>query len=594
MAPDVTITSVHFRFFKAFSDFSVSFEPMNILVGPNNSGKSTIIGVFRVLATAIQRARQRNPVQLAERGGVLGYRIPWDSIPISLENAQTNYQDVESVVTFRLSNGNSLILIFPPNGQECLLLPEAYERGISRPSEFKAAFPIAIAPVPVLGPVEHEEAVVQLDTVKRNLATHRASRNFRNYWHHNINDFDSFRETVKATWPGMDIQAPELLGNRKFLSMFSKEDRIDRELYWTGFGFQVWCQLLTHISRSAGATILVIDEPDIYLHPDLQRQLIALLRESGPDILLATHSTDIIGEADPTDILVVDKNQRSAKRVKGPEGIGRALEFVGSVHNFALTQIERAGRVLFVEGNDFTILRRFARRIGLPELATGTGLVPFPLGGFPSTAQLRGVTQGIRGTLAARVVFGGVFDRDFRSNEEIATIKQDMKRVLKVLGIHERKEIENYLLVPSVLDRALQRALRERARRLGTSIGNPENMHMLLDKITQGEKASLQAQYIAKRLDYLNHSRKDISTITRETIETFEGKWNDINKRMDIVGGKQTLGALVSYVQQTYGVNLTTAKIIDAFGIAEVPADLLRLLRELDSFRVADPAGTID
>ena len=190
------------------------------------------------------------------------------------------------------------------------------------------------------------------------------------------------------------------------------------------------------------------------------------------------------------------------------------------------------------------------------------------------------------------MIFGGVFDRDYRSNEELATTKQDMKRVLNVLCIHERKEIENYLLVPTVLDRALERVLRERARRLGISIGTPEPMGQVLDKITQGEKAGLQAQYIAKRVEYLSKSRKDTSTITRETIDMFEEKWVDVNKRMDIVAGKQTLGALVSFVQHKYGVNLTPAKIIEAFGTAEVPADLVRLLRELDSFRSANPAGT--
>ncbi|HSU83606.1 MAG TPA: AAA family ATPase, partial [Thermoanaerobaculia bacterium] len=43
----VTITSVEFRNFKAFSHFSISLQSLNILVGPNNCGKSTILGAFR-------------------------------------------------------------------------------------------------------------------------------------------------------------------------------------------------------------------------------------------------------------------------------------------------------------------------------------------------------------------------------------------------------------------------------------------------------------------------------------------------------------------------------------------------------------------
>ena len=74
--------------------------------------------------------------------------------------------------------------------------------------------------------------------------------------------------------------------------MFCLEDRMTRELYWAGFGFQIWCQLLTHLCRAQDSSLVVIDEPEVYLHPDVQRQLIGILRELGPDVLLATHSTE--------------------------------------------------------------------------------------------------------------------------------------------------------------------------------------------------------------------------------------------------------------------------------------------------------------
>src|SRR5579859_4031623 len=78
---------------------------------------------------------------------------------------------------------------------------------------------------------------------------------------------------------------PSSPGAAPFLAMFCDERRIERELFWAGFGFQVWCQLLTHILRAETATVLVIDEPEIYLHPDLQHQLLSLLRDLGPDVL---------------------------------------------------------------------------------------------------------------------------------------------------------------------------------------------------------------------------------------------------------------------------------------------------------------------
>ena len=587
LEPRVSITSVQFRNFKALKDFSVSLDQMNILVGPNNSGKSTIIGAFRALEAGLRTARARKPERVPARDGYVGYVIPKDSIPISLVNAQTDYQDVEASVTFRLSNSNRLVLSFVPEDENSFLYTEADNLVVNNTTAFKRAFPINIAVVPVLGPVENEEEVVREVTVRANLATHRASRNFRNYWRYNPEQFEPFRQTIVRTWPGMDITAPELLGDRSFLSMFCKENRIDRELFWTGFGFQVWCQLLTHIWRARDASMLVVDEPDIYLHPDLQRQLVSLLREAGPDILMATHSTDIIAEAEPTDILTVDKSKRSAKRIKGPEGISGALQSIGSVHNFALTQIERAGRVIFVEGGDYRILAQFARRLGLRELATGSGLVWFPLGGFPTRSHVRGVTEGIVRTVGKSLKFGGVFDRDFRSKEEVSAIQIELKDTLSAVMILERKEIENYLLVPTVLDRVLDRASMDRFRRTGSKKLVVESLSDIFDKLTRGGKADLQAQYIARRNQHLKESSKDQSTITLETIKMFEESWNDVTERMHIVAGKETYGATIAYIQNAYGLNLTASKIIEAFREDEIPWDLRNLLYGLESFRTA-------
>ena len=57
--------------------------------------------------------------------------------------------------------------------------------------------------------------------------------------------------------------------------------------------------MLTFIVEGKQASLLAIDEPDIYLHSDLQRQLLSILKEAGPDVLIATHSTELVSDADP-------------------------------------------------------------------------------------------------------------------------------------------------------------------------------------------------------------------------------------------------------------------------------------------------------
>jgi len=313
-------TSVRFRNFKAFKDYSISLRQFNVMVGPNNSGKSTVIGAFRILSEGIRKARARKPEYLRiDDRGVFGYRVDIEGLAVSIENVFTDYYESEpATVTFRLSNKNILQLVFPAVS-ECLLVLETTGKQIKSPSQFRNEYPVSIGFVPVLGPVEHNEPLYQKEAARLALMTHRASRNFRNIWWHYQDDFEEFRELVRSTWPGMDIEKPEVqYGDSVLLHMFCKEERIDREIYWAGFGFQVWCQMLTYMVRSRRDSLFIIDEPDIYLHSDHQRQLVSLLKELGPDILIATHSTEIISEADPDDLLIVNKKSRSAKRIKDP------------------------------------------------------------------------------------------------------------------------------------------------------------------------------------------------------------------------------------------------------------------------------------
>ncbi len=203
----VRISRITFRNFKALADFSLWLRDVNLLVGPNNCGKSTIISALRVLDNGIRFARTRAPTQVfIGEESEIGYRLPEDSIPISLENIHTNYDTTESRVTFHLSNHNRLHLIFPADGG-CILLPEVPNYPVLTAALFKRHFPLALIVVPVLGPLEHRETRREKSTVVAALSSHRASRHFRSYWHYFADGFDQFARLVEKTWPGMQIHA---------------------------------------------------------------------------------------------------------------------------------------------------------------------------------------------------------------------------------------------------------------------------------------------------------------------------------------------------------------------------------------------------
>jgi AAA domain, putative AbiEii toxin, Type IV TA system len=105
---------VDFSRFKAFDKFALHLRHFNILVGPNNSGKSTILAAFRILAAAMRRANTRGtePVE-GPQGQTFGYAIDLSAISVAEENIFYNYDDSQpATVTFRLSNKTDLLLYF--------------------------------------------------------------------------------------------------------------------------------------------------------------------------------------------------------------------------------------------------------------------------------------------------------------------------------------------------------------------------------------------------------------------------------------------------------------------------------------------------
>lgn len=576
---DGVLKTIELRNFKAFRSFRISLHDMNILVGPNNCGKSTVLGACRALAGALRHANRRKPEPVAGiPNHTLGWKIGNELLPISVENVRFDYQDEAATARFGFANGNALELHFPVEAG-CILVA-ASKRPIRSVTDFRREFPVRVVHVPILGPVENEEVLVEKATVQRALGTHRASRHFRNYWYHFPDGLEYFAELVASSWPGMTIEPPKIVSYQdQRLAMFCNENRVPRELFWAGFGFQVWCQLLTHVAQAKDATLFVLDEPETYLHPALQRQLLLMLRELGPHVLLATHSTELMSDADPGEIVVIEKTHQTGRRLASVEAVQEALEAIGSVQNITLTELSRHRRVVFVEGDsDFRVIRRIAKRLGYDRLAAATDVTPVELEGFSNWQRVRGAAWAIEKTLGTKLALAVICDRDYRCDAEIAEVSHELTQHVSLVHFHLRKEIENYLLVPAALQRAAQQYLHES--------GKPKtipNIETTLTEIAEELKTLTQSRYLAMWTEYHGGRRKNITTVTQEALEAFNVAWGTLDRRLGVIPGKAALAKLRTRLQSS-GINLTDSRIISTMHPDEVGEDLRTLIKQLDVF----------
>jgi len=593
MSENHQIIKVEFNRFKAFERFILELRHFNILVGPNNAGKSTILVAFRVLAAALRKAWSRSPERIrGPHGDTFGYVIDLKGISVAEENIFYNYNDDEpSTVVFQLSNGNELQLYFPEVGA-CYLIASSGGPTAKTPSTFRKNFNCSIGFVPILGPVDQVEALYQEETARLSLFNYTAARNFRNIWYHYPEKFEEFRRVLKETWPGMDIEAPQVTNSngKARLHMFCPEERIPREIFWAGFGFQVWCQMLTHLVQSSEKSIFLIDEPDIYLHADLQRQLLGILRNLGPDILIATHSTEIISEAEPDDIVIINKKRKRGRRIKHPSDLAEVFTILGSNLNPILTQLAKTRRVVFVEGKDFQIIGKFARKLKSHSVGNRTEFAVIPVEGF-NPERMRNLKKGMETTLGGKIAAAAILDRDFRSDKECDFITQGCRDFCDMIHIHKCKEIENFLLSPGAIDRAAANRVQDRSKRTRKSMTFEACAKSILDNFVTETETFVTSRFLAARAKFDKSSSPgtDQATTNESALLEFNSRWKSGVAQLQMVAGKEAFSRVNQNLDNRYGVTITSTAVIDAMKFEEIPVEMKRLIADLAEFASIRP-----
>lgn len=141
-----------------------------------------------------------------------------------------------------------------------------------------------------------------------------------------------------------------------------------RDLMVEGSGFLQWLSVYT-LATSPDADILLFDEPDAHLHPTLQQEMLAHLEKLasavGKQVLLATHSSEILRHADPGAILQIRSDGSTRYLTQSHQKVG-LLEGIGSDYAPRIDQIRKTKRLLLIEGtSDTSILQRLAHTAGI-------------------------------------------------------------------------------------------------------------------------------------------------------------------------------------------------------------------------------------
>lgn len=126
---------------------------------------------------------------------------------------------------------------------------------------------------------------------------------------------------------------------------------------------------------------------------------------------MATHSAEIVNEADHDDVVIVNRNKRTAARVSDADSLQEALNSIGSAQNIHLARLTKGCRILFLEGDDYRLLRRFASQFCFNNLADDVIIAVVPIGGFSQNKRIQDTAWAFEKILKANISIAAVLDR---------------------------------------------------------------------------------------------------------------------------------------------------------------------------------------
>jgi len=361
--------------------------------------------------------------------------------------------------------------------------------------------------------------------------------------------------------------------------MFFKEKGITHKIFWAGHGFQVWLQLMTFLVKLGRKETLVLDEPDIYLHSDMQKKLVTICKERSNQVIIATHAVDIIEESDPDDIISIDKNSNRSRRLSSIDEVQTCITQLGSFQNLKLVHFIRGKTCLFVEGREFRYLKIFAKKLNIESFVREDGFSVVELGGFSNWSRLMHIYWIFLNTIGEKVKCYVILDRDFHTDQEIDEIVNDLEQKGVKVHVWARKEIENYAINYDALYRMFTDEYCKKQRDVEIPLSSMEFFGKMVP-FFEDFKDDILAQTITNRIRTLSDRSIDQSTITSQVLTEFENNWQDIKFRRKVVPGKDFFAKLNAWLNDEYHITISVSRAINSLRSEEIEPEVRAVIND--------------
>ena len=461
------LTRLTIRNFKRFDQVEVELGSPVLLIGPNNSGKTSAMQALALWDIGLRRWNEkRSGKSMPEkRPGVAINRRDLVAIPVPYANHlwhDLRVRDVRNVEGRQKTSNIRIDLIVEGVTNElgwtcgleldyaneesfyCRPLRLSDGKSPDRMSVPDEAGNTRIAFLPPMSGLAATETRLDQGAVDVRIGEGRTAEVLRNLcfkiYEERSQRWDGLVYQIQSLF-GSSLRPPRYIAERGEITMNYRERDVELDLSSAGRGLQQTLLLLAYMYANPG-TVLLLDEPDAHLEILRQRHIYQLLtevaRKSDSQIIAASHSEILLNEAAGRDMVVAFVGSPHRIDDRGSQVL-KSLRDIGFEDCY---QAEQTGWVLYLEGStDLSIMQAFARRLK-HERAIAALEQPFVkyVGNHPPAVKnhfhgLREACPELRGVV--------LFDRLESGQPDLTPVE---------CLIWKRREIENYISSRATLE----------------------------------------------------------------------------------------------------------------------------------------------
>lgn len=547
--------SISIQKFKGISNIELPLGQVNVIIGGNNAGKSSILH-------AIQFA-----VSIAQTTSTQNTRWSGDRMPSSLSSNDLIYSPIQDIYALG-HNGNLQedpaeaiqISFLAGQNQAKVIARKGRNKNIVVAIEGRALGdelrslerPFCMI-VPGLSGIPAQESYKTPSLVTKLAARGDSNSVFRNILlqlSRRTADWQTFTALLQEICPGVELQIAFNENTDETITASVTEDGRTLPIDASGTGVLQAIQILSYILLFK-PKLLILDEPDSHLHPNNQRKLIEILlraqAENPSQIIISTHSKYIVDEllGDATVFWV--NNGALVQKIDSDEEayVVRSLMEIGALSEGENLGVGETKATVITEDQDATYIKLLLEANGwcLDDIEI------WPYQGCSNISVANALIKYIRKKRPEQPIILHR-DRDFMEDSELEEYASKVGDERTTVFIPDGNDLEAHFLGS------------EHFRAVYPEFTETDYAQIINDAISQREQ-ELKVKLINTRIDSIRKggNRPNEGEIAVQYAEKFT------NDRIRYSHGKVLLRAVNALLRERTGVNSKLVTVSDKLNI---------------------------